>query len=197
MTMRVPRVLCCVLGLAMGFAAVGCESTAVSKDAKTSFLNADDLVSMTDQMAQSILADPRVQAETAKGPLIIVMKPIVNSTNEIIVGNRKELYVHRLRTLLSTRPELRDRFMFVLNKADYDKLQREEGLSDTALGPREERVMPQFVLWGEFYADTEARSKTRSDIYLCTYKLTRLSGGDILWEHSYETHKSVNKTLLD
>ena len=104
-----------------------------------------------------------------------------------------EVEVHYLEKIRKLIPNI----VFVLNKADYDKLQREEGLSDTALGPREERVMPQFVLWGEFYADTEARSKTRSDIYLCTYKLTRLSGGDILWEHSYETHKSVNKTLLD
>ena len=45
-------------------------------------------------------------------------------------------------TLLSTKPVLRDRFVVVLTKADYDKLRREEGLDEAALGPAETTVSP-------------------------------------------------------
>jgi hypothetical protein len=200
MKLSVPVVLCFVFYV-LCFGLTGCNpNSAVNKDAQNSFLKADDLVSMTDQMAQSIIADPYVQKETAQRPMIIVIKPIVNETNEIIRGNTKEMYVARVRTLLSGKPVLRDRFVFVLNKEDYEKLRREEGMDEAALGPREERVQPEFVLTGHFYADTEARSNQRSDTYLCVYKLTHLSGPEtsvILWEGHYMTHKASSKSFLD
>ena len=182
------------------FSLSACESDAVNKDSHNSFLTAGDLTTMTDQMAQSIIADPYVQQATAQKPMIIVMQPIVNETNEIIRGNSKELYVHAVRVKLSTNPVLRTRFVFVLNKADYDKLRAEEHLDEAALGATEERVKPEYALTGHFYADTKASSNRRSDLYLCTFKLTHLSGPEtavILWEGSYETKKSVKKDFLD
>jgi hypothetical protein len=179
----------------------GCQSdSAINRDAENSFLNTHDLIQMTDKMAQSIIADPYVQKQTADRPMTIVVKVVVNETNEIIRGNHKELYVARLRALLSGKPELRSHFVFVLSKADYETLRREEGMDDAALGPMEERVKPEYVLTGHFYADTEARSSTRSDMYLCQYELRHISGpetGVILWEDKYETHKSVKKEFLD
>jgi len=180
--------------------AAGCGGQAVNKDAKTSFLDSDDLVTMTDKMAQSILSDPDVARISMAKSMIIVVKPIVNETNEIIRGNTKELYVARLRTLLSTKPQLRDRFVFVLNKQDYLKLQSQELLDATTKGQSEERIQPEYALWGHFYADTNASSKNRSDTYLCEYKLTKLSGADagvILWDDKYETRKTIGKSLLD
>jgi len=177
-----------------------CQSDAMNKNSQNSFLDNKDLVSMTDLMAQSIIGDPDVARATTQKPMVIVMKPIVNETNEIIRGHQKELYVHRLRTLLSTNPTLRTRFTFVLNKVDYETLQKQEGMDAAALGTPEERAQPEYALWGHFYADTNASAKKRSDVYFCQYKLTTLSGqeaGVILWEDKYETQKSISKSLLD
>jgi PBP1b-binding outer membrane lipoprotein LpoB len=179
----------------------GCASeSAINKDARTTFLTSTDLVTMTDDMARSITSDPQVQAVIAHKPMIIVMKPIENDTNEIIRPGEKELYVHRVRVLLSSKPALRDKFVFVLNRADYEKLQREEGLNPGELGTPEDRVQPEYALWGTFYANTNADSRRRSDTYLCTYRLTKISGehaGEILWEGKYETAKHIKKDLLD
>ncbi len=177
----------------------GCSGPAVKNGAKNSFLNADELVKMTDQMAVSIMSDPDVQAEMAKGPLTIVIKPVSNQTNEIIRDNRKELFVARLQGLLSANPNLRDKFVWVVNREDYEKLRAEE-IPESQLQMNETRVLPDYALWGTFLADTRVSSERRSDIYLCQFKLTRLSGetaGVQLWTGQYETSKHIKKDLLD
>jgi hypothetical protein len=178
----------------------GCNKDAINRDSRTSFLTSTDLVTMTDQMAMAIAGDPDVAQLVAQKPMVIVMKPIENATNEIIRQGQKEMYVHRVRVQLSSKPALRNKFVFVLNKADYEKLQREEGLNPGELGTPEDRVQPEYALWGTFYANTNADSKRRSDTYLCTYRLTKISGGQegvILWEGKYETSKHIKKDLLD
>jgi hypothetical protein len=47
---------------------------------------------------------------------------------------------------------------------------------------------------------TQANSKSRSDTYLCVYKLTRISGsvaGATIWEGSYQTQKHIKRNFLD
>jgi len=183
----------------MFFALAGC-SEAVSKDRRNTFLTADDMVQMTDKMAMSITSDDNVARIIAHKPMLIVMKPIENSTNEVMRPGEKEMYVHRVRVLLSREPALRDQFVFVLNRVDYERLRKEEGITTDTLGPTEERIQPEYALWGTFYANTNANRNARTDTYLCVFKLTKLSGdnaGEIIWENKYETSKHVSKKLLD
>jgi PBP1b-binding outer membrane lipoprotein LpoB len=172
----------------------GCSSEAISKDRTTTFLTSDDMQAMTDKMAASITSDPAIQQAAAKGPLIIVIKPVENQTNEIIRDNRKELFVHRLQGLLTAQPALREKFAWVVNRSDYQKLQAEE-IPD--VGPSEDRIQPEYALWATFLADTRATAKGRSDIYLCQYKLTNLQTGLQLWTGQYETSKQIKKGMLD
>jgi hypothetical protein len=190
--------LFCVLCFAFCVFSAACSGPAVNTNAKTTFLNADDMVKMTDQMAQSIMSDPDIQREMAKGPLKIVIEPVENQTNEIIRDNRKELFVHRLQGLLASNAALRDKFVWVVNKADYEKLRSEE-IPESELGPTETRILPDFALYAVFLADTRVSSTKRSDTYLCQYKLTRLrtDAGEELWTGQYETSKHIQKDLLD
>jgi hypothetical protein len=185
------------IALAACFFSGACSGPAVNTNAKTTFLTSDDMVTMTDQMAQSIMSDPDIAREMAKGPLKIVIEPVDNETNEIIRDNRKELFVHRLQGLLASNPALRDKFIWVVNRADYEKLRAEE-LPESELGPKEDRILPEFALYAVFLADTRVSSTKRSDTYLCQYKLTRLIGnaGEELWTGQYETSKHIKKDLL-
>lgn len=187
--------------LIVGFCLGGCSGPAVNPQSRNSFLTSDDLTEMTDKMASSIAASPQVARVTQQKPMVIVMKPIINDTNEIIVGSEKELYVARVRALLASKQSLRDQFTFVLNRNDYEKLLRSEGLSaDTpveAATAGQNRYVPEYALTGRFYAQTNASSKQRSDNYLCTYQLTNLANGLILWENTYETKKHIKKDMLD
>jgi Peptidoglycan-synthase activator LpoB len=188
-----------VLSLAGGLTTGGCSGPAVNTNAKTTFLDSNDMVKMTDQMAESIMSSPDVQREMAKGPLKIVVKPVENQTNEIIRDNRKELFVQRLAGLLGQNAALRDKFVWLLNKEDYDKLRAEE-IPESQLAPVETRILPEYALYAVFLADTNVTATKRRDVYLCQYKLTRLSGsgeGVILWTGQYETSKHIKKDLLD
>lgn len=169
---------------------------AVSGGAKTTFLDSDDMVKMTDDMARSMSTDPQIIQAAQAGPLVIVIKPVSNQTNEIIRDNRKELFVARLQGLLASRTDLQNRFVWVINKADYDKLRTEE-FPANKLGQSEDRVPPQYALWAEFYADTNITNSRRSDMYLCQYKLTNLVTGATLWTGKYETAKHQKKDFLD
>jgi hypothetical protein len=175
----------------------GCNADAVNKDRQSAFLTADDLVKMTDQMAASIIADTDVQRVTAQKPMIIVLKPIDNQSNEVIRTNELRMYVHRVRALLSKEPALRDRFVFVLNRDDYEALRQQEGLNEAQLGQPETRIQPEYALTGTFYANTNVDLKRRSDTYLCTFRLTNLQNSQQLWEGSYETSKHIKKEFLD
>jgi PBP1b-binding outer membrane lipoprotein LpoB len=148
-------------------------------------------------MAHSIVADSQVAAVIAQKPMIIVMKPIINETNEIIRKGEKELYVHRVRVQLSGHPMLRDKFVFVLNKEDYEKLRTEEAINPGELGAPETRVQPEYALTGTFYVNTNVSTQRRSDTYLCTFRLTNLATGVQLWEGKYETSKHIKKEFLD
>ena len=190
-----------VCGLALGFCVLGagCNSTAVNRDAKTTQLDSYDMVAMTNQMAESIIADPRIHAAWAVGPLKIVIKPVTNLTNDIITDNQSELFVARLQGLLAKQPQLADRFVWCINRSDYAKLRAEE-IPDAKLGPSEDRIIPEYALYAEFQSATTVTRSARSDTYLCVYKLTRISGGTegaILWAGQYETSKAIKRGFLD
>ena len=135
----------------------------------------------------------------AGGPLKIVIKPVTNLTNDVIPDNEAELFVARLQGLLAKQPALADRVVWCINRADYEKLRKQE-LPEAKLGPSEDRVVPEYALYAEFLADTRVTRDARRDTYLCAYKLARISGGGagaILWEDQYETSKAVTKGFLD
>src|SRR4051794_41138558 len=100
--MLMPKVAASLVLLGL-MSLASCNETAINKDSRNSFLDANDLVTMTDDMARSITSDPDVAAIIAQKPMLIVMKPIENQTNEIIRSGQKELYVHRVRVLLSSK----------------------------------------------------------------------------------------------
>lgn len=193
-----PFRLFCLLGVLSAGLIAGCSSNnAISDKAHTSFLTSDDVVEMTDKMAASIASDPQVAAITANKPMVIVLLPVINDTNEIMRGHERELYVHRVRTLLSSKQVLRRQFTFVLNRNDYQTLLNQEGVPAADLGTPADKIQPEYALKGHFFADTKANSKQRSDYYLCTYQLTNLQTGLVLWEGTYETKKAIKKDLLD
>jgi hypothetical protein len=188
------------VGLAFGvFVAAGCQGTAVNRERQTTQLDSQDLVAMTNKMAASITGDGRVRAALAAGPLRIVIKPVRNLTNDVIPDEETELFVARLQGLLAREPTLAGRFVWCINRGDYEKLRKQE-LPAEKLGPTEDRVLPEYALYADFLAATRVTRTTRSDTYLCAYKLTRISGegtGVILWEDQYETSKAVTKGFLD
>lgn len=174
----------------------GCAGPAINVRARSTFLDSHDLVNMTDKMAASIASDSIIAQITARHPMVIVLTPLKNETNEIIPTGQGDTFLHRVRVLLTAHPSLRSRFVFVLNPATFNRLQKQEQIPPAQLGPRESRVLPQYALQATFYADTHVAPKYRSDYYLCTFFLTNIHSGHMIWEGSYETKKTVHSSIL-
>jgi len=181
--------------LAAGVAGLtGCESTPTKSDLRPGNsdlvvgdrgMQSKDLIEMTDKMAPDLLKIPEISRNPNK--IVIVMKPIVNQTEDQ-PGRDMTIYVARIRSLLNQ--HARDRLAFVEEKKTTENYQAQEGTGNTDImeegsrGPGQPptRIVPQYILKGVFYSKAE-RATT---FYLCTFQLTNMKSGEIVWENSYE-----------
>ena len=158
-------------------------------------LDSVDLVQMTDQMARSITADPRVrQAIGQDGALKVVVQPVQNMmTAEVLPRGQAEAFTARVRALLSQRQP--NQFVWILNRDEFYDLRGKE--LDVPLGPAPEAINPQYALTATFTSLSHETSKGRSDFYVCSYELSNLQTRAVLWTDSYKVKKSAVKGFLD
>lgn len=171
----------------------GCAS-AVQAGTNTA-LNDVDLVRMTDDMAQKIMASPAVQQAFARtGALSVVVQPVQNMmTGEVLPRGPAEAFSARVRVLLSKHAP--DHFVWVMNRDSFNFLRSAE--LDADLGPAPDAIQPRYALVPEFHSLTTENSDRRSSAYLCTYQLSNLVDRTILWTGSYEVKKVSVKSFLD
>jgi hypothetical protein len=159
-------------------------------------LSGEDLITMTDQMAQSIAGDARVQDAIAReGKLSIVVQPVENYLRgEVIPRGPAEAFTGRVRTLLARHDP--EHFVWVMNRdAFYHLRQREvEGVDP---GPSPDAIDPHYALTAKFSSLAQVSAKGRTDYYLCVYELTNLRDRTVLWTSSYEVKKQAVKGMLD
>ena len=168
------------------------ENSAVSQGQNTA-LDGANLVEMTDDMTQKILADPEVQAEMAKkGRLKVVIQPVENKmVGEVLPRGPALAFVARLRSLLQERAP--EKFGWVTNRDAWYALRN----SEVDPGPDPDRVQPEYALTARFSSITDESSKHRASYYLCVYSLNDLQNGTLLWTGKYEVKKAVMKGFLD
>ncbi len=170
----------------------GCSSDAISPHLHDTFLDSHDLTVMTDRMAASMARSPTITKIASHGPLIVVLTPLKNETNSIITRGQGATFLHRLRLLLAGHPALGSRFVFVVTRQHLSTI-RAQSLSHSAMPGR---LTPRYALQAVFYADTNVAPKQRSDYYLCTFFLTNIRSGQMIWQGSYETRKVARSSFL-
>jgi PBP1b-binding outer membrane lipoprotein LpoB len=170
----------------------GCSSDAINPHLHNTFLDANDLITMTDQMAASLVQSPAIERIAARGPLVVVLTPLKNATNSIITRGQGAAFLHRLRLLLAGHTALAPKFVFVVTRRQLSSIQA-QSLANPAMPGR---LTPQYALQATFYADTNIAPEFRSDYYLCTFFLTNIRSGQIIWQGSYETRKIAHSSFL-
>lgn len=171
----------------------GCAGAVAS--GRSAALDSVDLVTMTDDMAAKMVADPRVQAEIAsRGRLRVVVQPVENRlTAEVLPRGPSEAFTARLRALLSQQAP--DRFTWVMNRDAWRHLRRRELEMD--IGPVPDSVNPEFALTAIFSSLADEDQRRRTSYYLCVFELTNLQSRDLVWSGKYEVKKSAVKGFLD
>jgi hypothetical protein len=176
--------------------AAGCASANAEKYGKNTALDSIDLVKMTDDMAAQISTDADViRAYDQKGPLKIVVEPVINEmTAEILPRGPAEAFTARVRTLLAKHSP--DRYTWVMNRDAFYRLRNRE-VEGIDPGPDPSAVNPEYALVARFQSLTKEDPKRRSAYYLCVYSLTNLQDRTVLWTSAYEVKKTVVKGFLD
>ena len=127
---------------------------------------------MTDKMAPSVIACRDIAGNPNRA--VIAMGTITNHTTDS--SQDMTSYLARIRVRLNKFAT--DKVAFVENPGTMANLQSAEGVSADPAA----RQLPNYVLKGEFYE----KPSQKTAFYLCTFQLTNLATGVIVWDDSYE-----------
>src|SRR4051812_46235935 len=150
-------------------------------------VESQDLVTVTDKMARSILGIPQIARAQAKP--VIVIDPVVNDTRFPI---NKDLFTDRIRIELNKHAI--DRVTF-LARDRMKALERERDLkrSGQVTSSSDPNVVEfrgaDFFLTGKLGGLTPRTSQGPGDYILYSFQLISARTSEIVWEDSYEIKK--------
>ena len=150
-------------------------------------VESQDLVSVTDKMARSILGVPEIA--NAKGIPRVVLEPVNNETRFPI---NKELFLTRIRGQLNEKAANKVRF---LARESMAALERERALkqSGQVTSTSDPNVVEfkgaDFFLTGKLQGLTTRTSAGTSDYILYSFQLIDARTSDIVWEGQSEIKK--------
>ncbi|MFT3830678.1 MAG: CsgG/HfaB family protein [Opitutaceae bacterium] len=150
-------------------------------------IESQDLVSVSDKMARSILAVPQI-AQAARPP-VIVLDPVQNKTRFPI---NKDIFLTRIRTRLSTQAAGKVQF---LARERMEALQRERemkaaGQVTAASDPNVvEFKGADYFLTGALESISTRTSQGQSDYVLYSFQLIDARTSVIVWEDAAEIKK--------
>jgi len=168
----------------------GCAAPRVN----TTMLTIKDIVSMTDQMAQSLAASPVIASRAASSPRwVFTMDKVSNRTEHLLDDQEKWGTMARFRAELSRSFVARERnIAFVLPAEQWKRYAAGGDYSED-----QARLRPTHALRAEFRSDTRSALLSRSDHYLCAFQLLDLNDGAIVWENAYEVKYAVKRNEFD
>jgi PBP1b-binding outer membrane lipoprotein LpoB len=150
-------------------------------------VESQDLVSVTDKMARSILSVKEIV--NAQGTPRVVLDPVVNNTRFPI---NKDIFLTRIRTELNSKASGKVRFLARdrMSALEKERDLKQQGLVTSNSDPRAvEFKGADFFLTGKLDGMSTRTSKGTSDYILYSFQLIDARTSDIIWEDSAEIKK--------
>ncbi|MCA9292661.1 MAG: hypothetical protein KDA20_02475 [Phycisphaerales bacterium] len=158
----------------------------------TTMLDARDIVSMTDAMLESLARDPAIgQRPDSSAPWIVTLDRAENMTEHPMSENERWTAMARLRAKLAESSFAHEHaLIFILPGEEWRRLEPAQAAAST-------RLQPTHALRATFWSDTQSNRRQRTDAYLCTFRLSELTTGAILWEDAFELEHAIARNTLD
>ena len=150
-------------------------------------VESQDLVSVTDKMARSVLSTPEIAR--AQGTPRIVLLPVQNETRFPI---NKDIFLTRIRTQLNSKAMGKVRFLARDQMAALEKerdLKRSGAVTSSSDPNIVEFKGADFFLTGKLQGISTRTSAGTSDYILYSFQLIDPRTSDIIWEDSAEIKK--------
>lgn len=150
-------------------------------------IESQDLVTVTDKMARSVLGIPEIARAQAKP--YIVLEPVTNNTRFPI---NKDIFLTRIRTQLNSKAAGHVSF---LDREMMKTLERERALkqSGQVTASADPNVVEfrgaDYFLTGKLDGMTTRTTAGTSDYVLYSFRLTNARTSEIVWEDSAEIKK--------
>ncbi len=150
-------------------------------------IESQDLVTVTDKMARSILGIPEIT--NAKTTPRVVLEPVMNETRFPI---NKDIFLTRIRTQLNSKAAGRVRFLARENMRALEREQqlKQDGLVTASQDPNVVQFKgADYFLTGKLQGMSARTSQGLSDYILYSFQLIDASTSEIVWEDSAEIKK--------
>ena len=150
-------------------------------------IESQDMVSVTDKMARSILGIPEVARAQARP--YIVLEPVVNNTRFPI---NKDIFLTRIRTQLNSKAAGRVSFLDreMMRTLERERALKQSGQVTASSNPNVVEFRgADFFLTGKLDGMTTRTTAGTSDYVLYSFRLTNARTSEIVWEDSAEIKK--------
>jgi PBP1b-binding outer membrane lipoprotein LpoB len=150
-------------------------------------IESQDLVTVTDKMARSILGIPEIARAQTKP--YIVLEPVVNNTRFPI---SKDIFLTRIRTQLNSKAAGRVSFLDreMMRTLERERTLKQSGQVTSSSDPRVVEFRgADYFLTGKLDGITTRTSAGTSDYVLYSFRLTNARTSEIVWEDSAEVKK--------
>ncbi|MDP3070348.1 MAG: penicillin-binding protein activator LpoB [Opitutaceae bacterium] len=150
-------------------------------------IESQDMVTVTDKMARSILAIPQIAR--APVPPSIVLDPVVNNTRFPI---NKDIFLTRIRTQLNSKAAGQVSFLDreMMRTLERERELKRSGQVTASADPRaSEFGGADYFLTGKLDGMTTRTSAGTSDYVLYSFRLTDARTSRIVWEDTAEIKK--------
>jgi penicillin-binding protein activator len=151
-------------------------------------IESQDLVSVTDKMARSLLSTPEINNFPGGTPRIVIL-PVENSTRFPI---NKDLFTARIQAMLNSKAQGKMRFLARdrMTALEQERQLKQEGKVTSNSDPNiQEFKGADFFLTGKLMSLTTQAKAGVSDYVLYTFQLIDPRTSDIVWEDSAEVKK--------
>ena len=197
-----PTRLLPILPVFVGLLAAGCASgvknpsgvpVTVLKPDEQGFvagsgIESQDLVSVTDRMARSLLGTPEIQKFAGGIPRVVIL-PVENNTRFPV---NKDIFTARIQALLNSKAQGKMRFLARdrMTSLEQERQLKREGKVTSNSDPQVQEFRgADFFLTGKLMGMTTQAKAGTSDYVLYTFQLIDPRTSDIVWEDSAEMKK--------
>lgn len=161
----------------------------VSARPRSSTLTTEDLVVTTNEMAAQLSASEFLGARTAESePIVIAIDKVQNLTSDIIPEGQQWWMMAAVRDRLNVNALRRERNVRFVIPAAHLRAGMERGNLEDGVASR----APTHQMSATFHSATRTSRGTRggpaarTDAYLCEYRITDLSTGELKWTGEFE-----------
>jgi hypothetical protein len=174
------------LGLGLGATATGCASAPGGPSSTR--LTADDLREITAQMATKLRASDFLGTRTPDSPPITVaIQRVSNLSSDVIPVSEQWWLMERVRNSLPIVELGKDRnFAFLIPAERLEEL-RALGF-EAGVGSQRN---PTHVMDAVFRSVTRSADAARTDLYMCEYRITDITSGELAWADSFEFKRAA------